>query len=138
MKVAREFLAAVACAACALCIDISILFALTSVAQVHYLCAASIGFAVGTVVAWYLSVRFVFQYRRCVSPSHEFVYFALIGIVGLIINDAVIAFFVENIGQSVLIGKGAAAAITFGFNFSLRKRLLFSSSPHSLLQVPAK
>jgi putative flippase GtrA len=126
MSRVRELLAALATAGCAFCVDVAILYVLTAVAGWHYLVAASIAFLAGTSVAWLLSVRFVFDYRRCRSPRREFAYFALIGLIGLVLNDVVIAIVVESFGQHVLVGKACAGAVTFSVNYSLRKTLLFS------------
>jgi putative flippase GtrA len=122
----RELRAALATSGCALCVDTSVLYVLASLGRWHYLLAASVAFVTGSVVAWVLSVRFVFQYRRYRSPAREFAYFAMIGAVGLVLNALVIAAVVESIGLHYLVGKACAAAVTFGFNYSLRKMLLFS------------
>ena len=126
MRALKELSAALAVSAGALCVDASSLYLLTSVAHLHYLVAASIAFMAGTLVAWYLSVRYVFGYRRCGSAAVEFAYFAVIGLCGLVPNALVIATVVEYLGLHYMIGKACAAVVTFGFNYSLRKVLLFS------------
>jgi putative flippase GtrA len=122
----RELLAALLTAGCAFSVDVAILYVLTAIAGWHYLLAASIAFLVGSLLAWILSIRFVFDYRRFRSPGREFACFALIGLFGLVLNDFIIAIAVESFGQHVLVGKLCAGGVTFGVNYSLRKTLLFS------------
>jgi putative flippase GtrA len=138
MSELRELGAALATAALALGVDASILYGLTAGAHWHYLVAASCGFAGGTLVAWRLSVRFVFRYRRYRSQRRELLLFALIGILGLILNDLVIATVVERLGWHYLAGKACAALVTFGCNFSLRRLLLFSQPGLALRQASAR
>jgi putative flippase GtrA len=126
LSAATELLAALAVGACALCVDASTLYLLAGIAHLHYLVAASFGFVAGTLLAWALSVRFVFRYRRCPSARQELAMFAAIGGLGLAINAAVIAIVVEVLGQHYLVGKACAAVVTFGFNYGLRRALLFS------------
>jgi putative flippase GtrA len=138
MSRVRELRAAIATGACALCVDASILYGLTAFGRWHYLLAASVAFLAGSVVAWLLSVRFVFQYRRYRSAGREFAFFALIGALGLALNALVIATVVESFGQHYLVGKACAAAVTFGFNYSLRKTLLFSPAAFSAAREGSK
>jgi len=122
----RELSAALATAVVALAADASVLYALVGIAHWHYLVAASVAFMVGTLVSWALSVRYVFCYRRYQSPGREFLLFAVIGSVGLVLNAAVIAAVVEWLGLHYLVGKACAAVVTFSFNYGLRKVLLFT------------
>ena len=113
---------------CAFAIDISLLWLLATRAGVHYLVAATISFLAGGVVAYLLSVRFVFNYRRVQTRSIEATAFVALGIAGLLVNTAVMAVAVGTMKMPLLAGKMAAACATFGVNFLLRKHLLFTRS----------
>ncbi len=125
MKIVKEALAYFTASAGALLIDISLLFIL-----VHYLCwwyvaAASASFLVGLFVIYELSVRLVFKYRRLEDPRIEFATFACIGMVGVVINAAVIFFGVTFLGLHYLLAKCGAAGFTSIWNFAARRQLLF-------------
>jgi putative flippase GtrA len=106
--------------------DVVLLTTLVRLAGWHYLLAATAGFCVGSVVAYALSVRFVFRFRRLRSPHAEFVSFATIGAIGLLINAGVMAAGVELLGIHYLLAKVSASGITFGANYIARRLLLFT------------
>lgn len=93
---------------------------------VHYLWAATLGFLLGAVTSYVLSVRWAFRHRRLAAfPKTEFAAFAGVGVAGLGLNNLVIYAAVEHAGLSLLAAKAVAAVITFSFNFGLRKWGLF-------------
>lgn len=93
---------------------------------VHYIWAATLGFLLGAVTSYLLSVRWAFRHRRLAeSPRTEFAAFAAIGVAGLGLNNLVIYAAVEHVGLSLLAAKAVAAMLTFSFNFGLRKWGLF-------------
>ena len=110
----------------ALAADMALLALLTQIFHVHYLIAASCSFLSGGVVAYLLSVRFVFRYHRLQVRLMEAVAFVVLGAAGLVVNGAVMAVLVGQIGLQVLVGKTVAACATFGVNFMLRKLALFT------------
>jgi putative flippase GtrA len=132
----RQLRAALPTAVCALCVDASVLQSLVSVGGWHYLAAATAGFAAGVLVSWVLSVRCVFTERRFRSPALELTLFAVIGVVGLLLNDLVIALAVESLRLHYLVGKACAATATFAFNFGVRRALLYSRSALPALEAP--
>lgn len=108
----------------ALAVDVG---ALMLVAQVlHYLWAATVGFIAGSLVSYGLAVRWVFPVRRLSAyPRAEFLAYALVGVIGLGVNNAIIALAVEGMDLPLLAGKMAAAAATFMSNYGVRKWMLF-------------
>ncbi|TRZ92331.1 MAG: GtrA family protein [Rhodocyclaceae bacterium] len=121
---ATELLRYLAVSAAALAVDTACLLV---VAQfVHYLWAATLGFMLGAVTSYLLSVRWAFRHRRLAEfPRTEFAAFAAIGVIGLGLNNLVIYALVEHVGVSLLAAKAVAAGVTFSFNFGLRKWSLF-------------
>lgn len=119
-----ELLRYVAASAAALAVDTSCL--LVGAQFMHYLWAATLGFVLGAVTIYLLSVRWAFRHRRLAAfPRTEFAAFAAIGVVGLGLNNLVIYAAVDRLGATLLVAKAIAAAVTFIFNFGLRKWGLF-------------
>ena len=104
--------------------DLSTLIALTD-AGMNYLPASALAFVIGAVVAYVLSVRFVFTNRRVHNRALEFSTFIILGMAGLLVNSAVMRIAVGSIGTSVVMAKCMAACCTFGTNFALRRQVLF-------------
>lgn len=94
----------------------------------HYLLAATLSFILGGVVAYFLSVRFVFQHRKLDQVATELSLFIALGLVGLIINAAIISMSVSYWSLSIPFAKILAANGTFTSNFILRKWLLFTAA----------
>lgn len=112
--------------ACAFAVDVSLLWLLATRFGAHYLVAATLSFLAGGVIAYLLSIRFVFVHRRLQTRSIEGTAFVALGLAGLIVNTAVMALAVGTAQTPLLVGKAAAACATFGVNFLLRKHLLFT------------
>jgi putative flippase GtrA len=110
----------------ALAIDAALYSALIRLLGVHYLVAAPAGFAVGVVVVYALSTRWVFPERRLKDPGSEFAIFVFVGMAGMLINQISIYLFVERLDMFYEAAKLSAAVATFGFNFVGRKLLLFT------------
>jgi putative flippase GtrA len=112
--------------AVAFAVDVALLSMLVQVFGIHYLIAATCSFLLGGVVAYLLSVRFVFRYHRLQVRTLEAAAFVALGLVGLVVNVVVMALAVGSAGAHLLLGKLAAAGCTFGVNYLLRKFVLFS------------
>lgn len=124
MKPGQEFSRYFLASLLALAVDVGVL--LVASRFVHYLWAASLGFALGAVVSYLLATRWAFVHRRLAArPGMEFGAYALVGIVGLGVNNLAIFLVVELMGLSLMVGKGLAAGLTFAFNFAVRKLALF-------------
>ena len=123
--VVQEAIGYAAVSACALIIDITVLFILVHYLSWWYVAASTASFLVGLLVGYVLSVALVFKYRRLEDPRFEFASFAGIGVVGVVINAAVISFGVKTLGLHYLIAKCGAAGFTFIWNFVARRQFLF-------------
>lgn len=99
---------------------------------VHYLVATSLSFTLGGIVAYLLSVRFVFEQRRLRCASAELGAFVALGLVGLAVNATIMTMAVDYWALSLVYGKILAAGATFTCNFILRKRLLFTSTKNNI------
>ncbi len=133
----------VGASALAFAVDIVLLWLLVSVCGVAYLPAAAASFMAGTVVVYVLSIRHVFDYRRLGDWRHEFAVFTALGLVGLLVNLAVMFGLVSGLGLHYLIAKVGAAGCTFAANFLMRRWMLFtrrtaSRAAHSGKKLGAK
>jgi putative flippase GtrA len=123
--VVREAIRYAAVSACALIIDIAVLFILVRYFSWWYVAAATASFLVGLLVAYLLSITLVFKYRRLRDARTELASFAGIGLVGVAINAAAITLGVNLLGMHYLIAKSGAAGFTFVWNFVARRQFLF-------------
>lgn len=119
----RYFVASLA----ALAVDIGILWFLTSAAGLSYLISGAIAFIAGLAVVYLLSVYWVFSERAVRNRGMEFLLFALIGIVGLILNEAILYALTTVLGIFYLVSKIASVIVVFSWNFAARKWILFRS-----------
>jgi putative flippase GtrA len=125
-RLALQFLQYVVVGGIAFVVDFTTLFVLTELAGLHYLVSASCGFTLGLAVNYVLCIRWIFDFRSVEKASHEFALFSLIGLIGLLLNNALLYVQTEFIGLHYLTAKLIAAAIILLFNFSLRRYLLFT------------
>jgi len=112
--------------AVALVVDAGVYVTFIRMFGVNYLVAAPVGYAVGILVIYLLSTRWVFGNRRLTDARFEFLIFVFIGGIGLLVNQLVIFICVERLTTSYELAKLASAAIVFGFNFGIRKLALFT------------
>ena len=105
--------------------DFCSLAILTEYLNIYYLISAAIAFLIGLTVNYYLSISWVFQKRSVKSKQMEFILFALIGIVGLALNEFFIWFFTEIISVHYLFSKIISTAFVYLWNFNIRKFALF-------------
>jgi len=127
-QLAREGGGYLLTSAVALACDYGLLVGLTSLAGVDYLISAAVGFTVGLVVNYVLSVKFVFHERRVKNAKMEFMAFAAIGLLGLAVNEGLMTLFVEYFSLNYALAKIPTTMIGFVFNFGLRRALLFTAS----------
>ena len=126
MRLAREAFSYAAVSGVAFACDFATLAFLVQILNWHYLAAASAAFMVGAVVAYLLSVRYVFRFRRIEDRRVEFVGFAAIGAVGLAVNACVIFAGVEWLHLHYLLAKVLAGGLTFVLNYVVRRVTLFT------------
>jgi putative flippase GtrA len=114
-----------AASACALVVDMSVLFLLVHFFAWAPVAAATVSFLTGGWVAYEISVRIAFKQHRLTDRRAELATFIAIGALGLVINAAVIHLAVRHLGLHYLLAKCAAAGFTFTTNFVVRRQLLF-------------
>jgi putative flippase GtrA len=74
------------------------LVALKQYGHVNYLLAATISFIAGLLVNYALSKFWVFNGSKLHNQTHEFLFFSLIGLVGLGLNDLIFWILTSGLG----------------------------------------
>ena len=120
-----EFARYFAASALAFLVDLG-LYRLGLVVGASYAVAACVGFVAGLAVAYVLSVRWAFRVRGLKDARAEFAVFALVGVGGLLLTEALLWLQIDVLGLDRVLAKVSAAGGVFLFNFGLRKALLFT------------
>ena len=107
-------------------VDFSSLYLLTDFAGFHYLHSAAIAFILGLTINYTLSILWVFKSRAVNKKIIEFIIFAIIGIIGLGLNELIIWFSTERIDLYYLHSKLISTAIVYFWNFLARKYILYN------------
>ena len=124
----REFLRYFVASAIALVTDAGSLVLMTSLIGIPYLYSGAVAFLFGLTVIYVLSIRWVFEARSVRDWRAEFSLFALIGIVGLLLNEFVLWILTGELGFHYMLSKGASVVLVFLWNFLARKSLLFKNA----------
>ena len=106
--------------------DFLALWALVSLAGLHYLPATALAFVLGVWVNYQLSIRWVFVYRSLSLSGIEFVIFLTVGVVGLGVSLGTMSVLAGWLGMHYLLAKALATMLTLLVNFGGRKLLLFT------------
>lgn len=108
----------------ALGVDVGLLVLCHELFGLHYLLAATIGFACGVVVNYILGIIWVFKQSRFKNRWIEFLVTAGVATVGLAINDGVMWLLIEKLAIFYLAAKALAAAAVFFWNFFIRQNYI--------------
>ncbi len=85
-------------------------------AMMHYLAASAIGYCVGMLNSFVLNKRWTFSSRQ-EKTRKEFVRFAFINVIALLINVGSLRFFKESISLSAEAGQVCAIGLSLVINF---------------------
>lgn len=108
-------------------IDFGVLYVLSQPLGMDPVISAGISFCVSLVFNYVASMRYVFTHREDMSRSREFVIFLVLSLIGLAINEVIMAAGVAVLGNSALAVMGTkvlATAIVMVWNFVSRKKWL--------------
>lgn len=108
-------------------IDYGILMALSQAFSVPVLIASGVSYVVSLIFNYLASMRFVFTHRDDLSRGREFAIFVILSLIGLAINQAVMALATAALGTGALAvtaSKVLATAIVMVWNFVSRKKWL--------------
>ena len=100
---------------------------LATLAGIHYLVGHTIGFMIGVVVNYVLSVRFVFKEKAPICKTGEFSVYALVGLGGWGISTGMMWYLTEIVGLFYMVSKIFSTVVSFIWNFTVRKVTLYSN-----------
>ena len=109
-------------------VDFGTLFALTEYLHIHYLVSAGISFVLGLIVNYFMSVKWVFNNSGMKNKFVEFMFFALIGLVGLGLNELFLWVLTDLLLIYYLLSKIITTFIVYFWNFFARKIMLFNKN----------
>ena len=116
-------------------VDTGCLYLLHSQLGLNYLGAAAIGFILGLLTNYLISIAWVFESTGKVKE--EFFLFAVIGIGGLIWTELILWLTVHFAHGPVMVAKGIALFFVLIWNFGMRKKFVFAPVVQSH-QFPVK
>lgn len=105
-------------------VDMGTLLLFTT-AGLHYLCSACIGFLTGLSVNYMLSKKFVFTQQSKVNKTKEFLFYGLIGLIGLLLTILLMYLCTDIFKIHYLFSKVIVAIIVLGWNYGARKQFLY-------------
>ena len=106
-------------------VDYGSLFILTHFVGVPYLWSAAVAFILGLVTNYLLSITWVFRRNQTMKPWQEFLFFAVIGVVGLGFNELIMYVGTDLLRLHYMISKLVSTAIVFFWNFFARRYFVF-------------
>ena len=107
-------------------VDFTVLVVLTDGTGLHYLLSAAVAFGFGVMLNYILSIAWVFNNRSLADKRVEFIIFAVIGVFGLGLTEAILYIGTGLISLDYRISKIIAVGVVFFWNFGVRKAVLFS------------
>ena len=101
-------------------IDYSLLFALTEWAGIYYLYSSAISFGVSVVINYWLCVAYVFKGAGKQTARQATIFFVT-GVIGLLLNQFCMWFFVAVAGLHYMLAKIFATAIVTIWNYFTKR-----------------
>lgn len=105
-----------------LVIDFGLVIFTKEVLGLYYLASICIGFICGLIVTYILSNKFVFGQPK-ISQKTLFLFFGVIGVVGLGILNILVFIFTDLLGINYILSKAIATIAVFMWNFFARRSL---------------
>ncbi len=126
-KYAGELLRVFVTSLAALSVDIGVLIFLKELVKFPYLLSSGLSFLAGLLTNYELSTRWAFKTRPVTNRKKEFLLFALIGIIGLILNQSILWALTQHASFYYLASKAVAVIVVFFWNYLARRYMLFST-----------
>jgi len=120
-----QFMRSMVVSVIALVFDFGLLIFFKQVLGMQYLLAATCSFMIGVLVNYALSVWWVFADHKLASRRAEFVIFVVVTVIGLGLNLAIIAAFVQLGKIDYRFAKAISTVVVFFWNFIARKKILY-------------
>ena len=104
-------------------VNIGMLYVFTDLVNLYYVISNVLAFTLGLAVNYILSKKFVFQGETSINKANEFMIYAIIGVIGLVLDTFLIWTFTEKLKIYYMISKIISTAMVFIWNFGARKVL---------------
>jgi len=108
-----------------LCTDFTLLYVLTAYVDLHYLISTALAYTAGLIINYMLSTSWVFGKKRLNNRAAEFSVFAIIGLIGLGVNEVLMWLFTGVFLLHFMLSKAISAGIGYVWKYAVRKYLLF-------------
>lgn len=109
-------------------IDFGTLYVCTDIFHIHYLVASILGYTLGLITNYLISVHWIFHSRSMKNKGTEFLVFTLIGFLGMALNTLILWIWAGIFKQHYLFGRILSAGIGYLWKFIARKLILFSGN----------
>lgn len=106
-----------------LVVDYLVLFISVEFLSLHPVAGATLGFLFGLLVNYYLSNKYIFRNAKIKSTTVNFIAFTVIGLVGLLILNALMLIQVEILTMNYLLAKTLSTILVYFWNFFARAKL---------------
>ena len=106
-----------------LLVDCAVLFGLTEFFGVHYLYSAGISFTVSVIFNYWLCVVYVFKGAKKQTPKQAAIFIGS-SIVGLLLNQVCMWFFVEIVAFHYMAAKLGATVIVTLWNYVAKRKAI--------------
>jgi putative flippase GtrA len=94
--------------------------------DIYEVSAAIISFILGLTANYILSSLWIFRRRRIAKQSYDFMFFGLIGMIGMLLKAAIVWFLTEVPEMIIEFSNPLATGVVFIWNFLARKYLLYN------------
>lgn len=123
-KLSVQFIRYAVVGGIATCVDWGIFYLFEAVLRTHYLIALVVAFMTGITVNFILSKLWVFNAGRY-QLRKEFLYFTVIGLIGLLFSVVMMKFMIELLNVLPMIARMLTTFVILSWNFTARKYVLF-------------
>ena len=106
-----------------LIVDCAVLYGLTEIFGVHYLCSAGISFTVSVLFNYWLCVAYVFKGAKKQTTKQATIFIGS-SIVGLGLNQICMWFFVEIVSIHYMLAKLGATVIVTIWNYVMKRKAI--------------
>ena len=107
-----------------LLVDYGLMIGFVEVFAMDYFAACAFSYTSSVFVNYVLSMRYVFHGREDLSKTKEATIYFVLGLLGLLFNQAIMWFAVDLLGIYYTLAKLLSTLMVTGYNFISRKKFL--------------
>jgi putative flippase GtrA len=111
--------------------DVIFFYIFASVLSLNYLWVNAIGFVLGTLINYLLSIRLVFTSGVKFKPTAEVMIIFVISATALLLNQVILYNLTEHFKMDLMVSKLLTVASVFAFNYLSRKYFVFKQNKYA-------